>query len=365
MSPRSIFAPRCAARCFVAATLLSAGVVHADIQDPAAAAASDAPARIKLVGDPDPVDGIPRSTYVVIDQPGVSELPEIAAAAPIIFYMNRSGGTYYPGNNDSRTNRSSIVDQASTVSAWNVSTTGWSYVMTCLQDLFSRYNVVITDVDPGNVPHYESVIAGYPQEVGMQQGVGGVSPYAFDCGVIPNSIVFTFAGVYGSDYQGICETAAQEIAHSFGLDHEYLCEDPMTYLYNCGDKTFQDVAARCGEYSARNCQCGATTQNSVQLLTQRLGLAGTGTTPDANTGGGGGGGTPDANPGGGGGGGTPDAGVDLPDAGGGGGGAGGDSDDPNAGYVASGCAAGGSGGAGAGAGALGLLGLLLRRRRRR
>jgi MYXO-CTERM domain-containing protein len=104
----------------------------------------------------------------------------------------------------------------------------------------------------------------------MPSGVGGVSP--FSCGTINNSIVFTFAVVYGTAYRDICETSAQEIAHSFGLDHEHLCSDPMTYLTGCGNKSFQNVAAPCGEYSNRACMCGGNTQNSVALLDQRLGL---------------------------------------------------------------------------------------------
>jgi MYXO-CTERM domain-containing protein len=45
----------------------------------------------------------------------------------------------------------------------------------------------------------------------------------------------------------------------------------MTYLNGCGSKTFQDVDASCGEYSRRSCQCGGSTQNSVQLMLTRLG----------------------------------------------------------------------------------------------
>jgi MYXO-CTERM domain-containing protein len=199
-------------------------------------------------------------------------LPSVAEhAAPTIIYMNRMGGIYRPGDNDARTNQSSIPSRTSQVSPWNVSAAGWAEVMDCMTEQFARFNVVITDVDPGNVPHIESVVAGYPQDVGMGQGVGGVSPFTEDCGVIPNSIVFTFAGVYGTAYRDICETAAQEVSHSFGLDHEYQCKDPMTYLSGCGDKEFQDNLERCGEYSARTCWCGGTTQNSVAMLRARLG----------------------------------------------------------------------------------------------
>src|SRR4029079_18288647 len=76
----------------------------------------------------------------------------------------------------------------------------------------------------------------------------------------------------------ICEIAAQEIAHAFGLDHEFLASDPMTYLDFNGLKRFQNVDAQCGEYAARTCGLPGTgvlcsqRQNSVALLTQRVGL---------------------------------------------------------------------------------------------
>ncbi len=245
----------------------------------AGAAAADttppAPRAIAHVGGAALGDPQPRSTYLVHEVgPGGSPqaLPSaIEHAAPTIIYMNRMGGIYRPGDSDSRTNASSIPSRTSQVAAWNVSAAGWQQVMSCMTEQFARFNVIVTDVDPGNVPHIESVVAGRPQDVGMGSGVGGVSPFTDDCGVIPNSIVFTFAEVYGTAYRDICETAAQEVSHSFGLDHEYECRDPMTYLGNCGNKSFQDLMAPCGEYSARTCWCGGTRQNSVAMLTTRLG----------------------------------------------------------------------------------------------
>jgi len=217
----------------------------------------------------------PRSSYIVVDEPGVERAASaLPAAAPTVFFINKNGGTYRPGNDDARNNYSSIVDGVSVISPWQVSSGGWNEVKSCLVDMFARWNVTITDTDPGaSTAHFELVIAGSPQDIGMGSGVGGVSPFTNDCSVIPNSIVYTFAEVYGSDYQAICETAAQEIAHSFGLDHEFLCQDPMTYLGNCGDKTFQDVNASCGEYSARACYCNGNTQNSVSMLNARIGVA--------------------------------------------------------------------------------------------
>ena len=69
----------------------------------------------------------------------------------------------------------------------------------------------------------------------------------------------------------ICETAGQETAHAFGLDHEFLCQDPMTYLVGCGAKSFQDEYVPCGEFQPRECNCGTPTQNSVQSMYQLFG----------------------------------------------------------------------------------------------
>jgi hypothetical protein len=58
----------------------------------------------------------------------------------------------------------------------------------------------------------------------------------------------------------------------------------MTYLSGCGAKTFQDVDAQCGEYSARECMCGGSTQNSVEHLYTTLGAAGDPPPPPPPTG---------------------------------------------------------------------------------
>jgi hypothetical protein len=200
-----------------------------------------------------------------------------AVAQSRVIYLNRTGVTLTPGNNDSRTNKSSIVKSTSTVPAWNTSAANWAATVTCMKDMFSRWDVVVTDVNPGNVPHIEAVFGGSPQNIGMQAGVGGVSPFTQNCAVIENSIVFTFTNVFPDNPQTICEVMAQEVAHSFGLDHQMLASDPMTYLSYNGKRTFKDQTVPCGEYQNRQCGIGGSVcrpnQNSVQLLTERLGIA--------------------------------------------------------------------------------------------
>lgn len=223
----------------------------------------------------------PIGTYMVVPKGVVASEVEsnlVADAPPQrTIFMNRNGGTYTPGSDNSSTNRSSIPSFTATVPAYEGTDAQWNQLLTCVQDQFARFNVVVTDVDPGSIPHVEAVMGGNPGNIGMSAGVGGVAPMYGDCSMVERAVVYVFTKVFSS-VQVECEVAAQEIGHAIGMDHEYLCADPMTYLSGCGAKSFQDVAAQCGEYSPRACMCGGSTQNSVQFMFGRLGPSG-GTPP--------------------------------------------------------------------------------------
>jgi len=192
-------------------------------------------------------------------------------------YLNRHGATLSPGTNDSQTQRSTIVSRVSEVPAWNVSTADWASTVTCMQGIWSRFDVVVTDVDPGATPHIEALFGGSPADVGLSSNIGGVSPFTSDCSVIEHSIVFAFTDNLPKRPRVICEVMSQEIAHSYGLDHELLAADPMSYLSYSGEREFQDQAVACGETKERPCGIAGTTcrpsQNSVQLLLARVGAA--------------------------------------------------------------------------------------------
>ena len=196
-----------------------------------------------------------------------------ASAPHRTIFVNKDGGTFSPGDDDSSTNHSTIVGWKTTIPAYDKDSASWSTFLSCIQDQFSRFNVTVTDVDPGTAPHIEAVIGGRPGLVGLGGSVGGVSPMMDDCSLIETSIVYVFSEQFDDPFVE-CSVAAQEIGHSIGMDHEFLCKDPMTYVYGCGHKTFQDTNASCGESYPRTCMCGGSTQNSVQILTDRLGLAG-------------------------------------------------------------------------------------------
>ncbi len=215
--------------------------------------------------------------------PSPGQVGTIALAQSKTVFLNRKGVTLSPGENDSRTNRSTIVQSQTTIPSWNVSNETWTATVNCMKELFAPWEVTIVDTDPGNVPHIEAVFGGTPGQVGAQANTAGLSPFSSDCGIIENSVVFTFTGVIPQDARLACEIMAQEVAHSYGLDHEMLASDPMTYLPYTGNRSFKDQMAQCGESSPRPCGINGTTcrpmQNSVQLLNERLGKKGGTTTP--------------------------------------------------------------------------------------
>jgi hypothetical protein len=221
-------------------------------------------------------------------------IPARAGAAPAasgstraqsrVIYLNRTGVLLRPGDNDSVRQRSSVVAELTEIGGWDVDDDTWSATVDCVADLYSPFDVTITDRDPGATPHIEAVFGGSPGDVGLPDNVAGVSPFTTDCSVIEGSVAFVFTDVLPEDPRMVCEVIAQEIAHSFGLDHEMLASDPMTYLDYAGDRRFQDRMVPCGEYEDRACGVNGSTcrqrQNSVALLEERLGARGAGTDHD-------------------------------------------------------------------------------------
>ncbi len=205
----------------------------------------------------------PRASYQWVE-PSRLKVAEPQHHASNVIYLNPCAGgcTIQPGWDDSRIDTSSIVTRTVTISEFAHGPAAWDAVVSCVAAMYEPFGVVVTDVDPGAAPHFEAIVAGAAANIGAN-GIGGLSP--FTCGVIDNAITYSFANMYGS-VQDICETVAQETAHAFGLEHEYLCEDPMTYLTGCGAKSFQDRDAACGEFSPRDCECGGATQNSYRML---------------------------------------------------------------------------------------------------
>lgn len=236
--------------------------------------------------------------------------PALAGAAPSvspILYLNRCRGgcTIYGGTDDARAGMSSLpcngvvtcgngscscqgqhtgaftIDefQDSAGNTGDAATPEWNQIVQCVREVYSPYNVEVTDVLPPNgMSHNQGIVAGRPVNIGYgQAGIGGIAPAAPGCAPRDNVISFTFANIYGgsgiSRAYAICAVAAQETAHAYGLDHawEYLdgrsaCNDPMSYRFDCGgQKFFRNEQARCGESGPRGCLCGGTQNSHLHL----------------------------------------------------------------------------------------------------
>jgi hypothetical protein len=211
--------------------------------------------------------------------------PSLQVSRTLYLERCKGGCQVHRGVNDARTNTSTIpLISDATVGEFanSLGLTGaaadaeWGQIVQCLKEVYSPYNVVVTDVKPtSGASYHEALIAGRPGEIGQSNDILGLAPLATDCSAIDNVMSFSFANQHppAAHVLNVCWTAAQESAHAFGLDHEYsfvaggsACKDPMTYRNDCGgEKFFRNLAANCGETATRPCLCGAS-QNSHQKL---------------------------------------------------------------------------------------------------
>lgn len=160
----------------------------------------------------------------------------------------------------------------------------WAQVLACVQEVYSDFDITVTDTKPATSTYHLAVVAGLPSQAGLGSDILGIAPLAGDCSPQDNVMSFSFANAHpsGGRVANLCWTVAQESAHAFGLDHEFqfkdgtsTCSDPMTYRMDCGgQRFFRNKKAQCGEFAARACKCG-TSQNSYAQL---LAIFGKGTT---------------------------------------------------------------------------------------
>ncbi|NVB84923.1 MAG: PEP-CTERM sorting domain-containing protein [Kofleriaceae bacterium] len=182
-----------------------------------------------------------------------------------------NGCVVRPGNDDAKTDTSSIPQSQATLTAWPHGQTAWNNLLQCVRDMYAPFDIQVTDVDPGNADHFEVMVAGNANAIGVP-GAGGVAPFVPCDGALENNIIsFVFAAdISNQDF--LCWAAAQESSHVFGLDHELNAKDPMTYLTPPIKKPgFQNEASDCGEDTPRACFCGGTKQNSYQYLMDTFG----------------------------------------------------------------------------------------------
>jgi hypothetical protein len=215
--------------------------------------------------------------YVVVPTLHPAE-PGTAAISSHVLFLNNcktANCTFTPGNDDSRTNHTRLANHVQTFTALPYSDATWNSIVSCVKATYAPFDIQIVTTEPASTTDYfEVVVAGTCSSLDTTCPSGVVGRAPFNCGVIDDGLSFAFGGdsYYSQDtVNRLCWTIAQESAHVFGLDHEYLSSDPMTYLDGVEPKRFQNKAAQCGTNSPAQCYCGGSTQNSVAMLTSILG----------------------------------------------------------------------------------------------
>lgn len=195
-----------------------------------------------------------------------------------LVHLQHDGVLIRPGHDDARTRTSSIINEPVQIPPWTVSDDVWEATVACLRNVYAPFDVEFTTEDPGAIPHLSGVFGGSPVDFGFPRSNAGMSPFRADCSVIPNAMVFVFTDILPPDASLACRIMAQELGHSFGLDHTLAEGDPMSVKSIEGEPMFVDDEVACGESTPRPCGLpGRTcreTQNSYALLQERLGAPG-------------------------------------------------------------------------------------------
>jgi hypothetical protein len=205
----------------------------------------------------------------------VAEVPPVERAdITRVLYLNDckpTGCVVYPGDDDARIDRSRIVERQIYLDPFSHDDAVWGDFVGCVRRMYAPFDLDVTTEKPGDAPHFELMVAGYPQAIGLVHA-GGAALAACPNDVRDNALGFVFASAIDADI--LCWAAAQESGHMFGLDHAIVPLDPMTWIAPPATKPgFQDIDADCGEASARPCHCNLTKQNSFATLTAILGGA--------------------------------------------------------------------------------------------
>src|SRR5688572_13858460 len=115
--------------------------------------------------------------------------PVAGASVSSVIYLERclGGCTVTKSNtNDARAFTSSILPGSGSFSisefedasgaSGAVADVEWAMLVQCVQEVFSPFNVQVTDVMPETGTFHMAMVAGNPQEVGLAANVLGVAP---------------------------------------------------------------------------------------------------------------------------------------------------------------------------------------------
>lgn len=196
----------------------------------------------------------------------------------VIYLDHAVTDVHYGSADDSISYTSSLVPGAVKLNGWVPTIAQWDELMDCMAEVWAPFQVTVTDLNPGMFPHITAVLGGTPSQLNLPSDTAAAAPFAQDCGVVDNAMVFAFTpSLKMLTPRQSCELISQQVATAYGLDYVTLDSDVMSANWT-ESKTFKDVAADCGTDQERTCgsyTAPATTcrssQNSQQILYARIG----------------------------------------------------------------------------------------------
>lgn len=200
---------------------------------------------------------------------GCGDNKTVTVCPPSLVFLDRGGGHYEPAaHDDPATNRSALIDIPRDLPAWSSTTRDWGSVIECVRYHLGQFHAQVTDIDPGDTPHYKIVFT--PRYWGELPCTTYAVPDG--CGRT-NRIGFVF-GDTPSTATGDCRAALAAVGQlaadlSFNASS---CEDVVTPPgQDCGDQAlaFLDEPLPCVDsaFVRAPCRCGGIDENTYQAMT--------------------------------------------------------------------------------------------------
>ena len=207
--------------------------------------------------------------------PGGDVLPDSCASAMHTIFLNRGGGTYAPGADDSITNKTSVLDTMRTLAPPATVDGDWTMVKTCVTAKLAAYPTTVTDVDPSPAQHVEVVVIDNGNQIGVPGLTSGApaTPCVGGFGTAAkNTIAFA---VWQGTNANRCWDISMAAGYTLGLDNVLPCADLMSPSPSCDipTKAFTGVDQQCGDTTARACRCGGQMQNAAARIAANVGSA--------------------------------------------------------------------------------------------
>jgi hypothetical protein len=195
--------------------------------------------------------------------------PAVCSSSSHVVYLNRGGGTFRLGTDDSQTNVSLVMrDDVEEVAGTALDDAAWQQLVSCVRGNFADFDIQVTDIEPAaDVEHMELVVTdSVSQDITRFFGINSITS-GTTCEVNRAGVGFLFAPTFEGDGVYLCSMAASLVGSMFTLSQTDECGDITS---NCAEQTTVLDEERGCETGLCFCS-NAPTQNSYQALMELAG----------------------------------------------------------------------------------------------